>query len=92
MPVTASRALQRSRFVVEAAMQHAAVVSGLVLADGTFFFEHADPGAGKPLAQPVSGGQSNDAAADDGNLFRVHEDTSVYAGTAAEAPVYMRMK
>src|ERR1019366_10094293 len=55
---------QRSRFVVEAAVQHAAVVSGLVLADRTFLFEYRNPGAGKPLAQPVSGGQSNDAAAD----------------------------
>jgi hypothetical protein len=45
---------------------------GLVLADRTFFFEHANPGAGKPLAQPVSGGQSHDAAADDGDLFRIH--------------------
>ena len=62
-----------------AAVQHAAVMSGLVLADRAFFFKDRNPSAGEPLAQPVSSGQSNDAAADDGNLFRVHGMLSVYA-------------
>src|SRR5207244_10982596 len=65
----------RSGLVVKAAVQHAAVVSGLMLGDSVLFFEHRDARPREPLAQPVGSGQANDAAANDDNFWGVHKNT-----------------
>src|SRR6185436_956193 len=57
--------LAGTRFVVEAGVQHARVVPGLVATDAALLFKEGDAGAGEPLAKPVSSCQTDDAAADD---------------------------
>src|SRR5262249_18285950 len=54
----------RARFVIKAAVQHAAVVTGLMPAGGILLFEDSDGGAGKALAQAKSSRQANDPTAD----------------------------
>ena len=80
--------LHRSRFVVQAAVQHAAVVAGLVAAHACLFFQYADARAGKTLAQAVRRGQSHDTPADDHYPLGIHERTSsvVYGPTCISPP------
>ena len=59
--------LHRSWLVVEAAMQHAAVVAALVLPYAGFLLQHRNGGARKFLGQSQSGGQPDDSAANDGD-------------------------
>src|SRR5262245_9369536 len=61
--------LSRAWFVVQPAMQHAAVVAALMLADGRFLLEHRDFRVGKALTQPKGRRQPYDAAADDDDAF-----------------------
>ena len=62
----------RSGFVIQPGMQHAAVMAGLVAPHLVFLFKHGDAGAGEPEAQTVCGGQSDDAAADDDDASGIH--------------------
>ena len=54
--------------VVEPAVDDAAVVAGLMLADIRFFLQHDDGNAGEALHKRQCGGESNDAAADHGDV------------------------
>ena len=51
MPVDRQARLHRARLVVQAAVQHAAVVAGLMAADARLLFEHGDARAGKALGK-----------------------------------------
>ena len=55
-----------TRLVIEAAVQHAAVVAGLVASHARLLFQQGDARAGKSFTQLVGGGQAHDASADDG--------------------------
>src|SRR5262249_33312673 len=57
--------LRRSRLIVQPAVQHAAVVAGLVPSDAIFLFEYTNARVRKSLRQTVCGGKPYDAAADD---------------------------
>ncbi len=59
-----------TRLVVEAGVEHAAVVAGLVPSDGRLFFEDGDFGIGKTLPEAVSSGKSYQPATDDEHTFR----------------------
>ena len=56
--------------IVEAAVDHAAVVPRLVLTDVGLLLDHDDGQPGEALDQGERGGQANDAAADDGDVAR----------------------
>ena len=58
--------LEGAGLVVEAGVEDAAVVAGLVLAGAALFFEEGDGGAGTGEEEFVGGGETDDAAADDG--------------------------
>ena len=64
----------RAGAVVNAGMDYAAVVAGLVGRQLRFFFQHRHPQAGETLRQVHGGGKPDDAPADDGGvvLSRVH--------------------
>ena len=64
--------LHRSRFVVEAAVQYAAIVAGLVTPHARLFLENPYARAGEALAQTVRGGQPHDAAADNRDSSGIH--------------------
>jgi hypothetical protein len=59
--------LHRPRLVVEAAVQHAAVVAALMLSNAGFFLEHRDGRAWKLLSQSKCGGQPDNSPADHRN-------------------------
>ena len=54
--VHSQASLYRARFIVETAVQHAAIVAGLMFPDRVFFFEKRDGGAGQTLAETIGGG------------------------------------
>ena len=83
MPGHRQARLHRSRFVVQAAVQYAAVVARLVAAHARLFFQYADARARKTLAQTVRRGQPHDASANDHYPLGIHERTSsvVYGPT-----------
>src|SRR5678816_2380904 len=60
--------LHRAGLVVEPAVEHSAIVSGLVAADGVFLLEHGDARIGKLLPEAVGRRQSDDATADDNDV------------------------
>src|SRR5947209_12600834 len=55
----------RSRLVIKTGMEHAAVMAGLMPAEGRFFLEQKHLRAGPLPLHLVSGGEPHDAAADD---------------------------
>ena len=57
--------LERSGRVVQSAVDHAAVVAGLVIAQDVLLFEQGDAGVGVTALQLVERCGSDDAAADD---------------------------
>src|SRR5262249_9557569 len=70
--------LQRPRLVVQARVDHAAVVTALVGGELGLGLEHHERAA-QPLAEGVGGGDADDAAADDGHVVpwrRAHPATS----------------
>lgn len=71
--------LEAARCVVDAGMDHAAVVPGLVFGQGAFFFQDDQGGAGLALEQFHRGGQADDAAADDAKIINHCEG---YLGSA----------
>ena len=77
MPADRQSRLHRPRLVVQAAVQHAAVVPGLVAAHAGLLFQHADPRARETLGQAVSRGQPHDAAADNHHPLGIHGEPPV---------------
>ena len=61
--------LQGAGLVIEAGVEDAAVVAGLVKANAGFFFENDNLTAGKTGGELEGGGQADDAAADDDEVF-----------------------
>ena len=66
--------------IVEAAMQHAAVVAALMARDGGFLFENGDRGAGQPLQQTIRGCQANDSSA--------HHHDALRSGPTHSRPIH----
>jgi len=64
--INAEFRLQRTRLVVHAGMNHPAVVSRLVLTDPGFLLENDQSESRSRLEQAESGGETDDASADDG--------------------------
>src|SRR5207302_1064142 len=64
LTLDAQARLQRARSVVNARMQHAAVVARLVLADARFLVEHSQPQAWKSAEQFAAHGQSENSGTD----------------------------
>ena len=60
--------LHAAGLVVNAAVQHAAVVAGLVVGERLLLFEDDDLLVGVAGRQLVRGGEADDAAADDGDV------------------------
>ena len=65
--------------VVNAGMNHPAVVARLVTGNGRFFLHHRNPPAGKPALELHGGGEADDSAADNHHviIFRVHRAFSL---------------
>ena len=59
---------ETSGFVVEAGVDDAAVVSGLMAGRGGFLFDEDEPGSGSGLEQFECGGEADDATADDEDI------------------------
>jgi len=57
--------LERTRSVVQTGMEHAAVMSALMLPDARFLLEHDDTASRLRTEQLVCGGEPDDAPADD---------------------------
>ncbi len=63
---------ERPRLVIQAAMQHTAVVPGLMLPQGGLLFEHRNARAGNTFREPQCRREPHNAAADDDDPPRVH--------------------
>ena len=61
--------LGRAGLVVQAGVQHSAVVASLVPAHGGFLFQDRDARAGQSAPQFAGGCQSDDAATDNNQVF-----------------------
>src|SRR5690606_1594818 len=68
----AQRGLERSRAVVQAGVDHAAVPAGLVRGDPVLLLQHGDPCAGPLPGDPPGQGQPDDPAADDADVLAAH--------------------
>jgi hypothetical protein len=64
-------------------MEDAAVVTALMAADRGLFFEDGDAGVGEALAEAPSGGEADDAAADDYDLLSHFLSRSTLANCSA---------
>src|SRR4051794_12814681 len=64
--------LDRAGLVVDAGMQHPAVIPGLVPPDRWLFLEHGHPGRGEFLDKPQRGGKSDDSSAHHQDSVWVH--------------------
>ena len=64
--------LHRSRFVVQPAVQHAAVMARLVAAHARLLFQHADARPWKAFGEAIRRRQSHDAAADNYHSLGIH--------------------
>ncbi len=64
--------LERAGLVIEATVQHAAVVRALVAAHACFFFEDSDARVRQPSRELDGGGHAHDAAADDEEVLLSH--------------------
>ena len=74
-------------FVIQTTMQDAAVVAGLMLAEGGFFFQQGDGRGGECLKMFVGGGKADEAAADDDELLCVevgHREKLLVKGEAGQ--------
>ena len=67
--------LDRTGLVIQAAMQDAAVMAGLVAAHTGLLFQYGNTRARKALEKAVCGGQTHDAAADDDDSLGIHPQT-----------------
>ena len=75
LPGHARLRFHRPRPVVDAGVEHAAVVAGLVRAELRLLLQQGAPQPGMLLAQAHGRGQPDDAAADDRQIERFHEKT-----------------
>src|SRR5580698_7724975 len=84
---------ERAGLVVEAAVQHSAVVAGLVTAGAGFLFKQKKIRSGKALKKPVGRGETNDPSADDGNfsahLFGSRRDGDHCTGASEDRAAYL---
>ena len=71
--------LQRTGFVIQAGMDHAAVVSRLMRADAILGFEDDQSTGWFPIEQGICGSESNDPAADNYDV-RSHRPSTAKVG------------
>src|SRR5262249_49704129 len=69
---------QRTGFVVDAGVQHAGVVPRLMMGEFPFLFEDGDRSAGKPFEKPIRRRESDNSAANDGDVGGLHNESQPY--------------